>query len=348
MKAEYKHFIQYSLYENAGLPEDFDKIDWTEFQKFCHRQSIMGVVFDGLERANKKIPQQVLFEWISTVQSIKNQNVIVNKDLLAVTNLFQKKGYRSVILKGQANGLMYPSPELRSPGDIDIWVDAPQMDIVKMVLNQYPEAHYSIHHIKLPIFNDVSVEVHYRPIYLTNWFTDRRLQRYVDKVQESQFTNKVAIEGGEIGALTNEFNAVYQILHMFAHFFSTRNNLKQLIDYYYLLKRGLTDVEKERCETLMRELKVLKYAKGVMWIMAEELGLHKDFLIVEPDKKVGRLIWNETLKYGTYTNDSFSALMEQLFANLRLARYFTQNVLINPLFLVWHQWWKLKMKMALR
>ena len=347
MKAEYIHFIQYSLDENAGLPENFDKIDWAELQQFCHRQSIMGVVFGGLERANKKIPQQVLFEWISTVQSIKNQNAIVNKDLLAVTNLFQKKGYRSVILKGQANGLMYPKPELRSPGDIDIWVDAPKIDIVKMVLCQCPKAHYSIHHIKLPIFSDVSVEVHYRPIYLTNWFVDKKLQKYVEAIEKKQFSNIELFGEGQIGTLTNEFNVVYQLLHMYAHFFSSRNNFKQFVDYYYLLKRGLTEKQRELTAEIFHELKIMKYARGMMWVMKEILGLDESYLIVEPSEKVGKVILRETMHYGVTVNNKLLLVMKYFVANLRLAFMFPSQVLISPLFLFWHQLWKIKMKFQL-
>ena len=348
MKEEYKAFIKYSLDKTQPLPANLNEGDWQDFFQFCYSHSILGVVFAGIERANRPISQQVLLEWFSFVESTKQQNAVVNKRLIAISKWFDEKGYKSVILKGQANGLMYPSPELRNPGDIDIWVDCEKVKLIKLVTSQCPGAEYSIHHIKMPVFKDVSVEVHYRPIYLINWFVDRKLQRYVSRIENEQFKNRVNLDGTEVGCLTNDFNVVYQLLHMYAHFFSTRNNFKQFVDYYYLLKQGLIEEQKKEAVTLMKELKVLKYGRGMMWVMKDVLGLDKSQLVVEPDEKVGRAILRESMRYGTFSTNKLSYVMERFVANFRLALMFPGQVLISPLFLVWHQWWKIKMKMELR
>lgn len=348
MKEEFKAYIRYALDETKPLPANFNDGDWLGFFQFCHRHSIAGVVFAGLERAGRRIPQQVFFEWFSTVESIKRQNAVVNKRLIAISKWFDERGYKSVILKGQANGLMYSSPELRSPGDIDIWVDCDKVKLIKLVTSQCQGAEYSIHHIKMPVFKDVSVEVHYRPIYLINWFVDKRLQRYVRRIEKKQFGNKVTLEGVEVGSLRNDFNVVYQLLHMYAHFFSTRNNFKQFVDYYYLLKQGLTDEQKKEASALMKDLNVLKYGRGMMWVMKEVLGLDESLLVVETDEKVGKAILRESMHYGMFSTNKLKYVIERFVANFRLALMFPGQVLISPLFLVWHQWWKVKVSRSLK
>lgn len=348
MKEEFKAYIQYALDETKSFPANLSEGDWQDFFQFCYRHSIAGIVFAGLERADRRIPQQVFFEWFSIVESTKQQNVVANNRLIAVSKWFEERGYNSIILKGQANGLMYPFPDLRSPGDIDIWVDCDKVKLIKLVTSQCPGAEYSIHHIKMPVFKDVSVEVHYRPIYLINWFVDRRLQRYVSKIEKKQFENRVNLDGVEIGNLTNDFNVVYQLLHMYAHFFSTRNNFKQFVDYYYLLKQGLTEEQKKNAVALMKELKVLKYGRGMMWVMKEVLGIDDSVLLVEPDEKVGKSILRESMHYGTFSTNKLKYVIERFVANFRLALMFPGQVLISPLFLVWHQWWKLRMKIEIR
>lgn len=341
MKEAYRDFIQFSLNESRPIPKNCDKIDWQDFYKFCLYHSIPGVVLYGLEKANLRIPPSILYEWIGTVEFVKKQNALVNKGSVAVTKWWEEKGCRSVILKGQANSLMFPHPELRSPGDIDIWVDDTIINTIKTVLSQYPDAHYSLHHIKMPIFKDLSVEVHYRPIYLINWFHDKKLQKYVKSVEDLQFTHKEVLDGHTIGSLTDDFNVVYQLLHMYAHFFSTRNNFKQFVDYYYLLKRDIPENEKKAVVALMSELKILKYAQGMMWVMRYVLGLEEKFLIVEPSESVGKAILRESLHYGKFSSKKLVYVMQRFIANIRLARLFPSQVLISPLFLVWHQWWKL-------
>ena len=158
----YLDFVRYALSDNATLLTSLASIDWMSFLEFCYRQSIQGVVFGGIERAGLTIPQDVLFEWISLVEVTKQTNVTLNRQCAELTGFFAKKGYRSCILKGQANAMLYPRPELRSPGDIDIWVKKdgnPNVndnhndnkvdevaEIIRMVLKKCPDAHYGYHH----------------------------------------------------------------------------------------------------------------------------------------------------------------------------------------------------------
>ena len=134
---------------------------------------------------------------------------------------------------------------------------------------------------------------------------------------------------------------------MFHHFFETRNNFKQFIDYYYLLKRVEGRCNQDEIRYLLAEFGVLKYARGMMWVMKEILGLEEDCLYTEPDEKVGKLILSEAMRFGTFSDIKFVQVLQQFTGNLRLAWLFPSEVIISPLFLIWHQWWRLKMARAL-
>lgn len=342
----YIDFIRYAIHSDLPVPEGAGSIDWADYLGFCNRQGVIGLVYDGLERSVLRIPQMTLFEWIGFAECIKQQNAIINKRVSQVCKFFTEKGCRCVVLKGQVNGLMYPKPELRSPGDIDLWCEGKDVDIIKLVQKKYPEAEYSLHHVKMPVFDDVAVEVHYRPIFLPNWFKDKKLQKYIDKVQGMQFENlNNDLDANGIGVLTRDFDVVYQLLHMWHHFFETRNNFKQMIDYYYLLKKCHTEnTDFTEIVKLLKEFGVLKYAKGMMWVMKEFLGLEEKYLYTEPDEKIGKLILNETMVYGTFSKIKLKQVMQQYIGNLRLLRAFPSEVIISPIYLVWHQWWKVRMK----
>ena len=348
MNTAYREFIRYAINNEEVLPASTKAIDWQDFLSYSNRQGIVGLVFNGVERANPNINKDSLLEWISLEQLVAQKNIVTNKCLIEVADFFKKKNRRSCILKGQANGLMYPHPELRSPGDVDIWVEGNQTDIIRTVLKVVPDAHYSIHHIKFPVFKDVSIEVHYRPIYLLNWFRDKKLQKYINVIEDRQFSNSVSFEGGVIGCLTDDFNAVYQILHMYDHFFSTRNNFKQFFDYYYLLKKIGGDCDKKEIKRHFEDFGVLKYASGIMWIMKEILGIEEICLLVAANEKIGRAILRESDYFGTHSSNNLIYVFQQFYANLRLISLFPSEVLISPLFLVWHQWWRLKTKLSLR
>ena len=358
-------FIRYTIGAESSVPCSIENIDWSQFLDFCYRQSIMGLVFGGIERmigenVIHNLDQELLLEWIGSAETIKATNVLVNKRAIHISQFFEGKNCHSCILKGQANATMYPRPELRSPGDIDIWVKKDEYpndnkgdevaDVIRMVLKECPDAHYSLHHVTMPVFEDTAVEVHYRPIFLDNWLYDRRFVKTLSEVSDRQFANRVELsKGNRVGMLTDEVNALYQLLHMWHHLLSTHNNLKQLIDYYYLLKRGLKDGEKGWVASHFKKLGVEKYARGIMWIENLVLGLDTRYLILQPDEKIGKLLLRYVLEYGHKPKRSkASMLIHRITDNLPLMRYFPSAVIINPMYLIWHQWWKLKMKHKLK
>lgn len=348
----YIDFIRYSIGADEKVPFSAKDIDWSAFLEYCNRQGIIGLAFGGLQRSELRIPQTLLFEWIGFGESIKQQNANLNKRINQIARFFNDKSYRACVLKGQANGRMYPEPELRSPGDIDVWVEGKESEIIKMVQAVTPEANYSIHHIKFPIFKDVSVEVHYRPMYLNDWFKDIKLQRYIRSIEGRQFSNTFGLDdskdGARIGCLTCDFDVVYQILHMHAHFFSTRNNFKQFIDYYYLLKKAHAEnTNLKDTADKFKSFGIYKYASGVMWIMSDVLGMDRSLLPIEPNEREGRLILRESEHFGTWSTNKLRSVIEQFVANFRILTHYPKEVLISPLFLIWHQWWKVKMKLSL-
>ena len=334
--------------ENTILPNT-DAIDWDELLSFCNRQGIIGLVFDKIKRSEIKMEQRQVFEWLSMSEMIKIQNTKVDKRIIDVVDFFKEKGYKSCILKGQANARMYPKPSLRSPGDIDIWVDGNVEEIISLVRSYTPEGHYSYHHIEFPLYKDVVVETHYVPAHLNNWITDNKLQKYIEEIKEQQFSNAIDFCDGEINCLTNEFNAVYLMLHMFGHFFSTRNSLKQLTDYFYLLKQGYSNQQKKEIANRFLEFGLLKFASGIMWIMKTVYGMEEELLLVNPNESLGKALMKETLHYGEKKkHNSIGVWTHMITSNICYLKYFSSQVMIAPLYLLWHQWWKFRMGIRLK
>ena len=168
-------------------------------------------------------------------------------------------------------------------------------------------------HIEFPVFKDVAVEVHYIPSYMYSPKYDRRLQVFFREKSEEQFNNLITLEGAEgtCAVPTTEFNLVQQLSHMMNHFIGEGIGLRQFIDYYYVLKnltsgpipadaptRSLSPRgEESDYQLLLKQMGLLKFAQGVMWIEKELLGLEEKYLIVEPSEKIGRAI-QQTIEVG--------------------------------------------------
>lgn len=191
-----------------------------------YKQSVLALILDALEKLNNEgkrivISQDVLFPWIADAEQIKVQNKLINSRIIEVSCLLFEAGFRSCILKGQGNSIMYPKPFSRTPGDIDIWVEGERKDIKNFVRSKTIDALDNYHYIDFPIYNDVDVEVHYTPSWLNNPLANRKLQYYYASHRSVQ-CNHICWEldkEGRVCIPTRDFNLIFQMSHMMNHFF---------------------------------------------------------------------------------------------------------------------------------
>ena len=402
---------------------------------------IYSVLFDGI----KKLPaeyvgmkKELLLQWMAESQMLEKANVRLNDAAIHVSEWFRKKGFRTCILKGQGNALMYPNPYSRTPGDIDIWVEGEDKRVISFVRSISPHEKACYHHIEFPSYKGVEVEVHYRPSFLLCFWNNRKLQKYYERVKEEQFSHRVMLEEqGEIAIPTMEFNLIFQLTHIYAHLMNEGIGLRQLVDYYYVLcdfykvyqnfsnpsvslskgsstfspspsSSGSGDVTApsrcseplrskdggpkrsspncagwdrrdaigdmtsatastdssataarssstaiDRVQKELKELRLWKFAGGIMYIMQEVFGMPASRLIVPPNEKYGKFVLNEVLEAGNFgRHDARNRFgrsqlghnLQRVYRDIRLVRYFPAEALCEPLFRTWHFFWRLKYK----
>ena len=232
-------FLRFSIGSAKEIPGSLWEVDWKELYAIAQKQCLVGVLFDGI----KKLPaeyvgmkKELLLQWMAESQMLVKANVRLNDAAIQVSEWFRKKGFRTCILKGQGNALMYPNPYSRTPGDIDIWVEGGDKRVISFVRSISPHEKACYHHIEFPSYKGVEVEVHYRPSFLLCFWHNRKLQKYYERVKEEQFSHRVMLgEQGEIAIPMVEFNLIFQLTHIFSHLMNEGIGLRQLVDYYYVL-----------------------------------------------------------------------------------------------------------------
>ena len=232
-------FLRFCIGSAKEIPGSLKEADWKELYAIAKKQCLVGVLFDGI----KKLPaehvgmeKELLLQWMAECQILEKANVRLNDAAIQVSEWFLKKEFRTCILKGQGNALMYPNPYSRTPGDIDIWVEGGDKRVISFVRSISPHEKACYHHIEFPSYKGVEVEVHYRPSFLLCFWHNRKLQKYYERVKEEQFSQRVMLgEQGEIAIPTSEFNLIFQLTHIFSHLMNEGIGLRQLVDYYYVL-----------------------------------------------------------------------------------------------------------------
>ena len=238
--------LQYCLGYKRNISNVVACMDWQNLYSFASKQAILGLCFDGIERLGKEYPEELkkypieralLMTWMGVSQQIRRQNMKVNVVASKLYSMFREDGLRCCILKGQGNALMYPNAYSRNPGDIDVWVNASREQIT-----EYAKKHFNLgddiryHHLETSL-DGVPVELHFFPCTMNNPIYNARLQKWFKRNADLQCSNVVSLPDGigEIAIPTTAFNVVYQLTHLYHHFFDEGIGMRQIIDYYYVV-----------------------------------------------------------------------------------------------------------------
>ena len=350
-------FLRFCIGSAKEIPDSLKEADWKEIYAIAKKQCLVGVLFDGI----KKLPAEhvgmkkvLLLQWMAESQMLEKANVRLNDAAIQVSEWFRKKGFRTCILKGQGNALLYPNPYSRTPGDIDIWVEGGDKRVISFVCSISPHEKACYHHIEFPPYKGVEVEVHYRPSFLLCFWHNRKLQKYYERVKEEQFSHQVMLgEQGEIAIPTAEFNLIFQLTHIFAHLMNEGIGLRQLLDYYYVLISDDLLLIRDRVLKELKELGLWKFAGGIMYIMQEVFGMPASRLIVPPNEQYGKFVLNEVLEAGNFGKhdernrfgrSKLGHNLQRVYRDIRLMKYFPAEAMSEPFFRVWHFFWRMKNK----
>ena len=362
-------FLRFSIGSESEIPSSLKEADWKELYRIAQKQCLVGILFDGIQKlppAEVGMSKDLLLQWMMQCQMLEKANVRLNDAAIQVSEWFRKKGFRTCILKGQGNALLYPNGLHRTPGDIDIWVEGGDKRVISFVRSISPHEKACYHHIEFPSYKGVEVEVHYRPSFLLCFWHDRKLQKYYERVKEEQFSHRVMLgEQGEIAIPTVEFNLIFQLTHIYAHLMNEGIGLRQLLDYYFvlisddllvisddlLLIRDDLSLIRDRVQKVLKELGLWKFAGAIMYIMQEVFGMPASRLIVPPNEKYGRFVLNEVLEAGNFgRHDARNRFgrsklghnLQRVYRDIRLVRYFPAEALSEPIFRTWHFFWRLR------
>ena len=232
-------FLRFCIGTVQEVPSSLKGADWRALYAMARKQCLVGVLFDGIKRlpADVGMDKGLLFQWMAQNQTLRKANARLDKAAVEVAEWFGRKGFRTCVLKGQGNALLYPPGMERMPGDIDLWVDGGDRKVVSFVRSLSPDEKVCYHHIGFPEYNGVEVEVHFRPSFLFCFRHNRRLQGYYERVMDEQFAHRVKLGGqGDVAVPKAEFNLIFQLTHIFTHLMNEGIGLRQLLDYFFLLK----------------------------------------------------------------------------------------------------------------
>lgn len=403
MEKLYFEFLQIAIGNRKSLSAAIHDSDWLRLFEFCKKQALIGVGFTAVEKLHTlgvECPTDIRMKWMALALQIEKKNALLNEQCKKLTEQYGHDGLSSCILKGQGNCLNYPEEldKRRMPGDIDVWCIPPKdgLDIavatgnkdveyvnykcVNAVIeygrmqhrlsgnNKKPVIRY--HHIETPKMDKTEVEVHFRVGFLNSPLRNWRMQRWFDNHADVCMKNKTHMG---FAVPTASVNVVYQMCHLFSHYFDEGLGLRQLMDYYFALRVWHNDVME--CKDLQsqgmwseglgtpvmsateimavqRSFGMAKFAAAVMYVLHKAFAMPTHYCICEPNEKEGRKLLAEIMQGGNFGQyDTRDAALKKggmmkhavwkLKRVMRLVSSYPEEALWEPVFRLYHLGWRL-------
>lgn len=349
------------------------------------------------------IDEMTYLKWLGLTAKVGQRNRQVSEACVELVGQLALDGLKSCILKGQSNLVNYPEDlrEYRTAGDIDIWVqpmDDGGIDIAVGDLDARG-AHYErytgnravieyalmqwrlqgakekpdmrFHHIDFPEARGVAVEMHFRPMFCDSPLRCYRFLKWCRENEQFGVCDAL-INGCVLPVPTASFNAVYQLMHIQRHLVDEGVGLRQLLDYYFVLRAlhieqgsladrtesmaqwaegmGNAVASNEEVMHTLQRTGLKRLAASVMYVLKVVLNMPSEYMICEPDEVSGDFFLNEILiggnfgksdnRYAKAQDGVLSHFIGKTRHNLAFLRFYTEEVLCEPFFRIYHWVWR--------
>lgn len=345
--------IRLSVGSSSVLSSHPSSHEWQSLLTEAIKQAIDGVSFEGFLKyqefsENVQESKKIKLQWIASVLQLEQRNELTNLRAQQLTEFFSQGKFRTCVLKGQGIALLYPNPKHRHCGDIDLWVEGKRDDIVNYIRSKGVKV-YDVHlvHATAEFFKDVAVEIHFCPSWMYNPFFNRRLQLFFSSQASAQFAHYDEKVG--FAYPTIFFNLVHSMVHINRHVFEEGIGLRQLMDYYFILKHSSRE-ERSEAYNVLCSVGLRKFVGAVMYVMQQVFLLEEDLMLGRPNSILGSRLLDSIMAGGNFGKalglkhgrNRLEKGLLQLKHNLQLMLPYANEALWIPFFQVWHYGWRKK------
>lgn len=302
MTESFVDLMRVALGVQTELSTSSSQEEWWGLFKLAQRQSVVGLLFTGIERLPKEQRPgvEVIMDWSAVADYIEKDNVRLNTVAVKVCEIFCMEGVDMCVMKGQGLAALYDTPLRRTGGDIDVWMDGGEATVTEYMKKNFKSVECGYYHVSTVLKGNIDLEVHFLPINLFEPKSSEILCGWIEKEKPLQWSNKRQLAGdaGTINVPTKKFDLVYVLVHLFHHFLIEGCGMKQVLDYYYLLLSIDDEEDMEEVKSLFKEIGLWDFVGALMYIM-QILGLPKEKMLCEPCESLGVKMMDEIINTGT-------------------------------------------------
>lgn len=341
--------------------------EWQSLFQMSQKQSLVGIAFLGLQALpmEQRPLRALVLQWYSIAMQIQQRNKLTTEVCHQLVGSLEQDGFRSCIMKGQANHRYYSEGlcMLRSCGDVDIWVtpeNEREKHPVKEVLNYFygkglVESLCYLHIEVKPVMS-VPVEVHLRPSFLNSPLRNRYFQRLF--ACHDRCICMQNVDGTELPVMSVDYDAIFQLNHIYRHLIDEGIGLRQVLDYYMLLGKWKDEhrMSQEMLLYHISRLGMMRFTKALMYVLREVFSMPLGWMICEASVKDGRFLLNEIILAGNFghydsrlvqldvhkgqTSYQIKRARRRIIRNMSFFASYPEEVFWEPITRIAHLFWR--------
>jgi hypothetical protein len=274
------HLLSAAIWDRtleAHVFEGIDKTVWKEIANLAYKQSVRALIADKVLSLPAQClpPSDITLRFISVVEQTKQVNRKMIDLLKELQVEYMREGFPFLLLKGLANGVNYPEPLLRNPGDIDLllYVKGDYERANEWLTQKGVEIEHggAVHNIY--IRNGIAVENHSHSTYFSNWRYNRRFKRVEkDVLKKGEFATVELDSDFLVPVLPVTFNAFFLFQHLFIHFVNLGVGVRQICDWVLFMHKHRAEIDSDEFTRLATDFALLYPMQLFARIAVDHLG----------------------------------------------------------------------------
>lgn len=230
----YINFIAVAINEKKGKDINFDSIDLNELIALSSNQKNPAMVYVGLKYYD--VPKKMNDVFLSGLHvsslAYSKRFSVMNM----VTELFEKKQIRHIIVKGTTIAKYYPAPELRTMDDVDFVINFCDKEKAEKTLIEngaIQDAEGSDKYNSSWKYKGQNIELHYRLGYHAHFNFEYDYEKFFEDIWEN--IDKIENETYE---LNFSYSFIYNIFHLAKHFYKSGCGVRMITDISLMIKNA--------------------------------------------------------------------------------------------------------------
>lgn len=250
--------------------------------QLSQEQGFPSIVYDGLQKVfaqgNYTIEEDLNYDWFGACLGAEMAYMAQEKTLSYLACFYRHFGLKMMLLKGFGLCPLYPVPNHRPLGDIDIWLFGELEKGDRLIEEKlgFAVERDKEHHTVFTV-NGIMVENHYEFLNLKSHKTNRLFHDALEKLGWEN-PELVQVGRGELYLPSPTFNAVFLFRHLAQHYMGGGINFRQLADWVLFLKRDASKVDWPVLTDLVKQTGCEPFYLAVMGLSVHFFGLSSEHL----------------------------------------------------------------------